>query len=184
MAGVSQSTVKREPGTVEETPSCVNLPYDVWELIGNYVNPESIATFGSICKDSYTVINQPSFWLQMYRNFCISNTSGEFHHGIEGLNAKVIRLLYLHYTPFQLRLASPKGKVTDPHTLIGLICLKHHSSRIDCPPTAEYATGRVHFDIKLGKVNPSLSLWRSSQVIRSRTDYATSHNVMRLRHPL
>ena len=45
------------------------FPYDVWELIGNYILPCSVGTFGSICKDSNSVIQRPAFWIKLYRDF-------------------------------------------------------------------------------------------------------------------
>jgi hypothetical protein len=52
-----------------------HLPYDVWELIGNYILPGSVGTFGAICKDSHSVIQRPAFWLKLYRDF--------YHFGCE-----------------------------------------------------------------------------------------------------
>ena len=45
------------------------LPYDIWELIGNYILPCCVAKFGSLCKDSYSVIQRPAFWMKLYRDF-------------------------------------------------------------------------------------------------------------------
>ena len=143
----------------EQKANCFSFPYDVWELIGKYITPETITTFGSICKDSYTVINQPSFWIRMYRDFCPYETINPCQR--RGLKSRVIRSLYLHYLPFSNRLDSPKEKITDPHTLVGQTCLKYEWSKIDC----NHGTRSFRFDIQFGKLNPSIPMWKLQQVL-------------------
>jgi len=139
-----------------EIENRISLPYDVWELISNYILPECIGTFSRICKDSYAVISQPPFWAKLHRDFILEEQLTP--RNSTGLKAKVIRHLFQTYPPFQLRLNSTKAKIYDPHTLVGLICLKHEWGVISC--LEETANRRVHFDITFGKLNPPESLWQ------------------------
>ena len=43
-------------------------PYDFWELISDYIPPESVAKFSVICRDTYTIVNQASFWTKLYKD--------------------------------------------------------------------------------------------------------------------
>ena len=144
----------------KEIENPISLPYDVWELISNYILPECIGSFSRICKDSYAVINQPPFWAKLHRDFIPEEQL--IHRNSTGLKAKVIRHLFQTYSPFQLRLNSTKAKIYDPHTLVGLICLKHEWSVISC--LQETANRRVHFDITFGKLNLPESLWQKELV--------------------
>ena len=143
-----------------ENKNSVSLPYDVWELVGNYILPESISTFSRICKDSYAVINRPSFWVKLHRDFLPYERLSTRH--TKGLKQKIIRYLYLNYLPFSSRLSSPKSKISDPHTLVGLICVNHEWNVTKCDDGV--ASRRVRFDITFGKKNPPISLWKAGQV--------------------
>ena len=55
------------------------VPYDVWELLSNYILPCSVGKFAAICKDSYAVTQRPHFWLKLYRDF--------YHFGCEVPNS-------------------------------------------------------------------------------------------------
>ena len=137
------------------------LPYDVWELIGNYILPESIASFSRICKDSYAVINKPSFWVRIHKEFCFSEPA---NMGIStrGLKQKVVRYLFLKYLPLSSRLNTPQAKIYDPHVLVGLMCLKHEWKIVECEELL--ANRRVRYDITFSKMKASSSLWESEQV--------------------
>ena len=79
-----------------------------------------------------------------------------------GLKAKVIRHLFQSYLPLSSRLNCTKAKICDPHTLVGLICLKHEWRILPCNEIS--STRRVHFDITFGKLNQPMSLWNKEQV--------------------
>ena len=147
----------------------VTLPYDVWELIGNYILPESIRTFSRICKDSYAVTNQPPFWVRLHRDFHPFELNTPITH-IKGLKKNVIRHLFINYLPFASRLNSSHAKIYDPHTLIDLICLKHELIILQCEEGS--ATRRIRLDITLGKLEPSQSLWEAGQVSPNYTSYS------------
>ena len=146
-----------EPEAKCKNPS--NFPYDVWETIGNYILPESIASFGRICKDSYAVVNLPSFWIRLYRDFAYDGQ--KLPVDAKGLKSKVIRHLFKEYFPFSSRITSARAKVYDPHVLVGLTCISHQWNLCDCE--AAYANRRVRIRIAFGK-SKSKSLWETNQV--------------------
>ena len=41
-------------------------PQDLWFLVGNYIAPESIQTFGLLCRGSWTVLKTFQFWSTLY----------------------------------------------------------------------------------------------------------------------
>ena len=125
----------------------------------NYILPESIASFGRICKDSYAVVNLPSFWIRLYRDFAYDDQ--KFPVDTKGLKSKVIRHLFKEYFPFSSRITSARAKVYDPHVLVGLTCISHQWNLCDCE--AAYANRRVRIRIAFGK-SKSKSLWETSQV--------------------
>ena len=47
----------------------VRHPPELWGLVANYILPEDISRFGAICQDAYAVVNSPSFWLKLYKDF-------------------------------------------------------------------------------------------------------------------
>ena len=144
---------------IEEVENQISLPYDVWELLSNYILPECIGPFSRICKDSYAVINQQPFWAKLYRDFIPNERAPR---NSSGLKAKVIRHLFQTYLPLSSRLNSTKAKIYDPHTLVGLICLKHEWNILPCEQGT--APRRVHFEITFGKLNPPKSLWERELV--------------------
>ena len=152
-----------EPEAKCKNPS--NFPYDVWETIGNYILPESIASFGRICKDSYAVVNLPSFWIRLYRDFAYDGQ--KLPVDAKGLKSKVIRHLFKEYFPFSSRITSARAKVYDPHVLVGLTCISHQWKLCDCE--AAYANRRVRIRIAFGK-SKSKSLWETSQVSNTNSD--------------
>ena len=69
------------------------FPPEIWVLLSHYILPEDVAryaqkkgkmflklamltkpwlffySFGAVCRDSYAVVNSPSFWLKLYKDF-------------------------------------------------------------------------------------------------------------------
>ena len=41
-------------------------PLDLWFLIGQFIEPEYVKIFASICRGSYHVTCSRQFWLEMY----------------------------------------------------------------------------------------------------------------------
>ena len=58
-----------QSGIDDQESTYTQYPYDFWELISNYIPPESVATFSAICRDTYTIVNQASFWTKLYRDY-------------------------------------------------------------------------------------------------------------------
>ena len=59
----------KEGSLNEKTIPGRRLPYDVWELLSNYILPYTIGKFACICKGSYAVVQRPQFWIKLYRDF-------------------------------------------------------------------------------------------------------------------
>ena len=45
----------------------VNYPYDLWEILSQYISPECVGKFASLCKSAYLSINCASFWLNLHQ---------------------------------------------------------------------------------------------------------------------
>ncbi len=61
-----RKTNKKKVKTAERFAGGVDYPYDVWCLIGDHIDPECVAKFGSLCKTAHTVIHSARFWSKMY----------------------------------------------------------------------------------------------------------------------
>ena len=58
---------------VERFTGGTDYPYDLWCLIGDYIDPECVAKFAVICKTSYTVVNTARFWSKLYQRYFMMN---------------------------------------------------------------------------------------------------------------
>ena len=58
---------------VERFTGGTDYPYDLWCLIGDYIEPECVAKFAVICKTSYTVVNTARFWSKLYQRYFMMN---------------------------------------------------------------------------------------------------------------
>ena len=61
-------TLKQQHSTGEGLEP-VRHPPELWQLVGDYILPEDISRFGAICHDTYDVVNSPSFWIKLYKDF-------------------------------------------------------------------------------------------------------------------
>lgn len=91
------------------TNTGVRYPVDLWFLISDYIDPESVGTFARICKDSYHVVQTAQFWLSLYKRYYKPGTplpemlQPESMVQRYGLRARVIRALYYMHRPLTLR---------------------------------------------------------------------------------
>ncbi|XP_030748920.1 transmembrane protein 183 [Sitophilus oryzae] len=83
-----------------------DYPIDIWYILSEYIRPEDVGTFASICKTSHEVVCSSRFWFGLYRRYYRSvSTMPEFLQPEclvrkYGLRANVIRALYYMYQPF------------------------------------------------------------------------------------
>jgi len=45
----------------------ITYPLDVWFLISEYIQPEAVGKFASICRYSYYVSNTATFWFNLIK---------------------------------------------------------------------------------------------------------------------
>lgn len=141
--GPSSKTIKRKK---TKWKGGIEFPYDVWETLSNYIHPESVGKFASLCKAAYQSVNRVSFWTNLYdrraaqvSNFAFFKTGkwllpeklqkdyvNRFCQG--NLRLLVIRSLFYTHQPFKERLSSVQLKA-DPHLAVGNICLGAWTAR-------------------------------------------------------
>ena len=118
----------------------INYPYDLWEILSEYISPESVSKFACLCRSAYISTNRVSFWLTLYQVYAdqvsrkVFKKSGKeilpnklqsdyvnrFCQG--NLRSNVIRSLFFTHEPFKQRLLSLHNKI-DPHAIVGLLCI-------------------------------------------------------------
>ncbi|XP_015591498.1 transmembrane protein 183A isoform X2 [Cephus cinctus] len=85
----------------------IDYPLDLWFLISEYISPEAVGKFASICKSSCHVVKTAKFWFHLYKRYYKSvpglpeRLQPECMVRLYGLRACVIRTL--HYTYFAFR---------------------------------------------------------------------------------
>lgn len=107
------------------------LPMDVWFAIGDYIPPECVKAFASICKDSQKVTNSARFWFGLYRRYIKeanlqilpSRLQPQNIKAIRGLKASVIQSLFLIYPPFIERLKPRSSKNHDLQRIFRRKCI-------------------------------------------------------------
>ena len=178
----SEVDVSFKPRMTSEEPSEDKIyPAVVWQLIGDYILPEQIATFGAVCRDSYAVVSSPSFWLRLFREFRAIQSAKRLNAFevaplpadlrsaddrswraretlMFGLKAKVIRLLYLRYKPFVVRLLSPCNQDLHPDSMVGLHVLEAWHQKVE---TASKPSFKYRF--KFGRIQQPSTLWQKSR---------------------
>ncbi|KFM64910.1 Transmembrane protein 183, partial [Stegodyphus mimosarum] len=111
--------IERRPG--------IRYPIDVWFLIGQFVKPEAVKVFASICKDSYFVSRTYSFWINMYKRHYQAGAhlpqrlQPECIEASFCLKMSVVRALYHMYPHFTNQL-STRMQSMDVHSLSNLCC--------------------------------------------------------------
>lgn len=104
----------------------VDYPLDLWFVISEYIDPESVGKFARICKSSYHVTTTGKFWFHLYKSYyrfvpnlpqrlqpqCMVRT--------HGLRACVIRSL--HYSYFALNREVSYLRQDEPHSLVRRRC--------------------------------------------------------------
>lgn len=113
--------VKDKPGN--------DYPIDIWFLLSEYIRPEDVGRFASICKTSFDVVCSAKFWFSLYRRYYnnVPNVPDELQPEClvrkYGLRTSVIRALHYVYPPFVNKLKSIKAALEEhPDTLIRKQC--------------------------------------------------------------
>ncbi|XP_024875654.1 transmembrane protein 183 isoform X2 [Temnothorax curvispinosus] len=107
----------------------IDYPLDIWFIISEYIQPEAVGKFASICRSSYYVTTTGKFWFHLYRSYYkfVPNLPERLQPQcmrLHGLRACVIRAL--HYSYFR----TPEGEGDDmsylrqdePHSLVKRKC--------------------------------------------------------------
>nr|CAI5836901.1 unnamed protein product [Callosobruchus analis] len=97
-----------------------DYPIDIWFLLSEYIRPEDIGHFASICKTSFEVVCTAKFWFGLYKRYynSVSTLPEELQPEClvrkYGLRTCVIRALYHMYPPFVNRIKS-RGLTVEQH---------------------------------------------------------------------
>jgi len=107
----------------------IEYPLDVWFLISEFVKPEDVGTFSSICQGTLYVVNTPKFWFSLYKRYYNSEIKlpqrlrPECMERPHSLKACVIRSLFHLYPPFIERVRSLAPFDSEPHDLTTRVCM-------------------------------------------------------------
>jgi len=121
-----------------ETDDYFVFPWDFWHTLSNYMVPENVGKFASICKTTYTIVATQSFWRRLYRRYFNPFLHSDLPTRLQpdcmsrprGLRPSVIQMLHLTYPPFLDNFSRKSGVWPDPHSLTGNICILQSSNRV------------------------------------------------------
>ncbi|XP_034949602.1 transmembrane protein 183 [Chelonus insularis] len=126
---------KKQALSVSKDESGMEYPLDIWFLISEYIQPEAVGKFASICKSSYYVVQTGKFWFSLYKRFykpvpnLPEKLKPEFMVQLCGLRAYVIRTLHYTYFSSLKKVNRPYLDQDQPHTLVKRRCnLMWHKS--------------------------------------------------------
>jgi len=113
----------------DSTIDSTNYPPDLWYLISDYIRPEDVGRFASICRYAYNVTRSSGFWRQLYRRFydpkACNNIPEQFRplalKRPYGLRTRVIKALYCCYGRFTERTRCTNG-VSLSAVAVGKLC--------------------------------------------------------------
>lgn len=98
---------KQTNAVAEDHNQYTKYPLQIWLLLADYMRPEDIKTFSLICKDTWSVVNTPFFWIRLYKRYYKRAVvvpkllSPEYILDIHcGLKQNVVRALFYYYPPF------------------------------------------------------------------------------------
>ncbi|XP_014259463.1 transmembrane protein 183 isoform X2 [Cimex lectularius] len=102
-----------------------NLPQEIWYTISGYILPMDVLSFALICKQSYFVLNMPSFWIRLYKRYSLTNArvppklKNDILEKTLGLKTNVVKSLFFSYPPFVNR----KNKLDTYEKVLGMKCI-------------------------------------------------------------
>ena len=138
MSDVMQSLSLRPMMLRQEHDQYFLYPTDFWHLLSNYIAPEEVGTFASICRASYRVVASQGFWRRLYHR----SYSPLLHYDLpdrlqpdcmtrpRGLRAAVITMLHLTHPPFLSQQTKLSSVWPDPHCLTGNMCVTQSTNRM------------------------------------------------------
>lgn len=106
-----------------------DYPMDIWFLISEYIRPEDVGRFASICKTSFAVTNTAKFWFSLYKRYYhnVPNLPERLQPECMlrryGIKSSVVRALYYTYIPFVERLRSTMPFEKHPDCLNKQLCV-------------------------------------------------------------
>ena len=86
-------------------------PVDLWCMLANYIKPEQVKTFASICRGSYFAVSTIGFWSRLYERFVTDSSSlparlkSDWIESRDGFKCRVIRALFIARENLHNRLA-------------------------------------------------------------------------------
>jgi len=138
--------VKNESKNVETWNGEISYPYDLWEILSEYISPESVGKFACLCKSAHLSIKRVSFWLNLHDIYAarvsrkafrtkgkqilpIKLQSDYVNRFCQGnLRSLVIRSLFFTHEAFTKRLLTIQNKI-DPHSVVGFTCISAYTTR-------------------------------------------------------
>jgi len=106
--------IKSDPINSTDDHAFSSYPPDIWFLIGQYIQPEDVGRFSSICRTTASICGSPGFWFSMYKRYYKKGSERiipvrlqpDCMVRLQNLRACVIRSLFFTYKPFVERLPS------------------------------------------------------------------------------
>lgn len=65
--GNKKILIKKGDDSLQDESTGFIYPLDLWFLISEYITPECVGKFASICKSSYHVVQTAKFWYHLYK---------------------------------------------------------------------------------------------------------------------
>lgn len=138
-AAEAAATEAPAPEACQEQPYRA-FHYDFWQLLGDYIAPESVSTFARICRDSRRVTLGARFWNRLYLDLCTSAAArrslpealGPARALLQarGLKCRVVRALYHAHAPLAERAAFGWRRPADAHALKDRMCTGFRSANL------------------------------------------------------
>ncbi|XP_043271807.1 transmembrane protein 183 [Venturia canescens] len=120
---------KSKSKDLSEEDQGTDYPLDLWFLISEYIEPEAVGKFASICKSSYHVVRTAKFWFHIYKRYyrhdaiLPARLRPDCMVRVEGLRACVIRALHLMYFSSGEKVGSRLiSQQDEPHSLVNRKC--------------------------------------------------------------
>merc|ERR1719282_1992885 len=103
------------------------FPWDFWHTLSNYIIPENVGKFASICKTTYSIVATQTFWRRLYKRYFNPFLHSDLPVRLQpdcmsrprGLRPSVIQMLHLTHPPFLDNHSRQSAVWPDPHSLTG-----------------------------------------------------------------
>ncbi len=61
-----RKAVATRDGVDGESGSMASYPYDLFEVISDYLHPESVSAFSLVCRSAHAAVSRAGFWRRLY----------------------------------------------------------------------------------------------------------------------